>query len=356
VPLNEQLGFKGSRSCEIKQIYPEEKLCLTNFGPMVNLGKSLKLTVPARAVIVLQVQPADEKISEPKIYGIPATVRKTERGYQIKTAGEQGTTQRFAICLPEKYNINDINAVVRSDIPKQRARSWKATGLRVIAKDKQTILYEITFRQKFSQKLLSQWKVSAGNLKTGKNAGWMNDIVDGQIYNFPLFNNAASISYPIWPADADSQGFGALANFCGGYIENAFSETQDTYIDIELSGGKTTSTSQAVDYDIDLLPAEPLPAVAKDAAKNWWLQNDFQMPFMYGYGCEPQASEHIYMVLPFINAAKIKTIKAWINSQPVIVQQYKYPRNRSFGSYYIDLIGTAASGGSNRVVIYFAQE
>jgi hypothetical protein len=356
VPLNEQLGFKGSQLCEIKQIYPEEKLCLTNFGPMVNLGKSLKLTVPARAVIVLQVQPADEKISEPKIYGIPATVRKTEQGYQIKTTGEQGITQRFALRLPEKYNINDINAVVRSDIPKQRARSWKPTGLTVIAKDKDTILYEITFRQKFSQKLLSQWKILAGDFETGKTANWPNDIASGSDYSFPIFNEVEKISYPIWPWDADAQGFGALANFCGGYIENAFSEEQETYIDLTFTGGKTTSTSQAINYDVNLPPAEPLPAVAKDAAKNWWLQNDFQMPFMYGYGCEPQASEHIYMVLPFINSAKVKTIKAWINGQPADVQQYKYPRNRSMSSYYIDLVGTAASHGSNRVVIYFSQE
>lgn len=356
VPLDERLGFKGNQLCEIKQIYPEEKLCLTNFGPMINLGRQLKFTVPAHAVIVLQVQPAAEKISEPQIYGIPATISKTERGYQIKTSGQQGTTQRFAVRLPQKYSTDDVNTVVRADIPKQRARSRKPTGLTVVAKDKNTILYEITFRQKFSQKLLSQWKVSAGDLKTGKTADWPKELAAGQSYNFPLFNEAENISYPIWPADADKQGFGALANFCGGYIENTFSENQETYIDLTFAGGKTSSISQEINYEAELPPVEPLPGIAKDPAKCWWLQNDFQMPFMYGYGCEPQASEHIYIVLPFINTAKVKTIKAWINGQPADVQKYLYPRNRSFGSYYIDLIGTAAIGGNNRLVIYFSQE
>ena len=356
VPLDEQLGFKGNQLCEIKQLYPEEKLCLTNSGPLMNLGKQLKFTVPARAVIVLQVQPAEENISSPKVYGVAAAVTQIENSYQLKISGPQGTTQRFAVQYPEDYNINDIDAVVRSDIPKQRPRSFKPTSMTVIAKEKNTILYEITFRDKFSQKLLSQWKVLAGDLKTGQDAGWQKEIAGGQNYNFPLFNESADINYPIWPWDADKQGFGTLANFCGGYIENAFSENQDTYIDIELSGGKTSLTSQAINYDINLSSVEPLPNIAKDTAKSWWLQSEFQMPFMYGYGCEPQPGEHMYMVLPFINAAKVKTIKAWINGYPAAVQEYRAPRNRGVISYYVDLVGSAASRGTNRVVVYFSEQ
>jgi hypothetical protein len=356
VPLNEQLGFKGNQLCEIKQIYPEEKLCLTNFGPLINLGKSLKLTVPPRAVIVLQVQPVDGKIGSPKVYGIPASVTKIENGYQLKISGPQGATQRFAVQFPADFNINDLNAVVRSDIPKQRPRSWKPTGLTIVAKGKNTILYEITFRDKFSQKLLSQWKISAGDLKTGTDASWQKDIPAGQNYNFPLFNESAGINYPIWQWDADKQGFGALANFCGGYIENAFSEDQETYIDIIRGGKNVSSPLPEINYDVNFATAQSLPNIAKDTAKSWWLQSEVQIPFMYGYGCEPQPSEHIYMVLPFINAAKVKTIKAWINGNPADVQEYKYPRNRSMSSYYIDLVGSAASHGNNKVVIYFSEE
>jgi len=356
VPLTEQLGFKGDQRCEIKQLYPVEKRCLTNSGPFVQLGQQIPFRVPARQVIVLEVQPTPEETDSAEVYGIPAVIESTEKGYRLKTTGPQGATQRFVVCFPENVNTDTIRASVRSDIPKQRQRSWKPTGLTLISKDQRSALFEITFRNKIAPRVLSAWRVLPGDLQTGLNSGWPNGFGTGDSYEFPLFNGTAGMSLPLWPRDAEALGFGALANFCGGYIENSFSENQDTYIEITTAAdSEQTESLEELRYDVTVPPARALPAIAKESTRYWWVQHDVELPFMYGYGCEPAFQDHMFLVLPFLDSSRIKTLQAWINGSPVTVQNYRYPRNRNLGCYYIDLVGTAARGGNNRIVLFYEQ-
>jgi hypothetical protein len=356
VPFNERLGFAGDLRCEIKQLYPAEKRCLTSSGPFVRLGQQIPFRVPARQVIVLEVQPTPEETDSPKVYGIPAVVESTEKGYRLKTTGPQGSTQRFVVYFPESVNTDTIRASVRPDIPKQRQRSWKPTGLSLISKDQRSALFEITFRNKIAPRVLSVWRVLPGDLQTGLNSGWPNGFETGDSCEFPLFNGTAGMSLPLWPRDAEALGFGALANFCGGYIENSFSEDQDTYIEITLAADSDkTEPQEELRYDITVLPARTLPAVAKDSKKHWWVQHDVELPFMYGYGCEPAFQDHMFLVLPFLDSSKIKILQVWINGSPASVQNYRYPRNRNLGCYYIDLVGSAARGGNNRIVLFYEQ-
>lgn len=355
VPLNERLGFKGDQRCEIKQIYPVEKLCLTNSGPFVQLGRQIPFRVPARQVIVLEVQPAPAKTDSAKVYGIPAVVEATEKGYRLKTTGPQGTTRRFVVHFPENVDIHKVSAAVCPDIPKQRKRSWKPTPLTVLAKNQQSILFEITFRGKIAPHELSTWRILPGDLQTGLSSGWLKGFETGDSLDFPLFNESAGIQYPLWSGDADKQGLGTLSNFCGGYIENSFSEDQETVIDITTSAEDKTVVSQEMDYGIHVPPVRPLPDIAKDTTKTWWMQHDFQLPFMYGYGCEPAFQDHMFLTLPFLDSSRIKNIQVWINGQPMTVETYRYPRNRSLGCYYVDLVGSSAQAGNNRIVLYYEQ-
>jgi hypothetical protein len=355
VPLNERLGFTGNQQCEIKQIYPVEKLCLTNSGPFVQLGQQIPFIVPARQVVVLEIQPPAKKIDVPTVYGIPAVVESTKQGYRVRTSGPQGTTCRFVVRFPEKVDVSKLSAAVCPDIPKQPKRSWKPTALKMVAKDEQSLMFEMTFRRGIAPHQLSAWRAVSGDLQTGLSSGWSNGFETGDSFEFPLFNESAGIHYPLWSWDADKQGFGTLSNFCGGYIENSFSEDQETVIDITTSAEDKTAVPQEMDYGIHVPPLRPLPSIAKDTAKTWWLQHDFQLPFMYGYGCEPAFQEHMFLVLPFLDSSRIKNIQLWINGQQVVVQAYRYPRNRSLGCYYVDLVGSPAHAGSNRVVLHFEQ-
>ncbi len=61
------------------------------------------------------------------------------------------------------------------------------------------------------------------------------------------------------------------------------------------------------------------------------------------------------MVLPFLDSSRIKNIQVWINGQQVVVQAYRYPRNRSLGCYYVDLVGSPAHAGNTRIVLHFEQ-
>ena len=43
-----------------------------------------------------------------------------------------------------------------------------------------------------------------------------------------------------------------------------------------------------------------------------------------------------------------------INGEPLEVRWYAYPRNRGFGCYYADLVGTSAHRGDNVLTVHYA--
>jgi hypothetical protein len=77
---------------------------------------------------------------------------------------------------------------------------------------------------------------------------------------------------------------------------------------------------------------------------------------MYTIGAEPAFDEHTLLVLPFVRQSRVRVVAAWINGVPLDVRKYQYPRNRALSCFYADLVGSAAVGGENRLVIHFEQE
>jgi hypothetical protein len=73
---------------------------------------------------------------------------------------------------------------------------------------------------------------------------------------------------------------------------------------------------------------------------------------MYTIGSEPAFDEHTILVLPLVRHAQAKRVSAWVNGQALDVRFYRYPRNRQLGCFYADLVGTAAVGGENKLVVY----
>ncbi len=95
-----------------------------------------------------------------------------------------------------------------------------------------------------------------------------------------------------------------------------------------------------------------MPAEALDPQTSWWLETSFALPFMYTMGAEPAFDEHTVLVLPTIRQGQIASLQAWVNGSPLEVRLYRYPRNRGLGCYWADLVGTAAAGGDNRLVVH----
>jgi hypothetical protein len=350
VPLDASLGFSGTSRCELSEFYPVERRRLTEQGRFVRLGTSIRVHVPAQTVLVLAVKPAPDKIDAPRLYGLPGTIEATSRGYLLKTWGAQGRTERCAVLLPEGSKPI-VSATVRN-VPKQPKRLWANTPIHIAAQNAEGIAADVTFRRDAAPDELRQWEVKPGSLAEGTAAGWTGGFKDGTALRFPLFVDAASVRLPLWDADADKLGLGPLANFCGAYVENAFAETQETWIDLVV-GEKANHPKGNVAAHEPAIVSHPMPEIAMSKSRSWWTQTSFHLPFMYTIGAEPSLDEHTLLVLPFVRQSRVRAVSAWINGAPLEVRKYQYPRNRALSCFYADLVGTAAVGGENRLVVHY---
>jgi hypothetical protein len=350
VPLDSTMGFTATGRCEIRELYPTEQLCLTALGPFVTLGTKLPLHVPAQQVLVLEVRPVPEKVDSPRLYGLPGTVGSTRAGYLIKTQGPQGRSARFAVLLPPG-SPGIVAAEVRPDVPKQPKRLWAPTPLKLLAANEQGTLLEVNFRRDPAPTELREWQVRSGGFDEGVAAKWNAGLAGGETLKFPLFVDVqpSDVKLPLSDEDADQLGLGPLANFCGAYIENTFSEIQETWIDLK-TGPAAAPLGNLVTEERPSVRRRLEPA-AKDARKNWWLQTGFYLPFMNTIGAEPAFDEHPFLVLPLIRHKRVTEIRAWINGVPLAVQRYAYPRNRALGCYYADLLGSGARGDQENVLV-----
>lgn len=356
VPLGESLGFSGSGRVEIAELHPVERLRLTEHGPFPLLGSTLRMTVPAQTVLVLEVRPAPERIAGPRLAGVPGTVEKTPDGYLIKTRGQQGTSERAALLLPP--GKDRIAAVTVRDYPKQPKRDWSPTPVTLLASGPEGAVVDLTFRRDLAPTDLREWRVRPGSLADGAASGWEKALPEGVAARFPLFSDLepGAVPLPLWDDAADKAGLGPIADFCGGFVENAFSEVQETWIDLRTGEPPAGLPKRAPVTRAQTAALRPLPELAKRMEAGWWAETTFHLPFMYAYACEPFFDEHTFLVLPFVRQARVAQVKAWINGQPLEVRDYSYPRNRNLACFYADLVGTGAKGGENRLVVYFERQ
>ncbi len=355
VPLDSSLGFTGKGRVEIAELYPVERLRLTEHGTSVALGSKISVNVPAQTVIVLEAKPVPERIDKPRLYGVPGTIEAKNGSYLIKTSGPQGTTERCAVVLPGASK--PVASVEVHDYPKQPKRLWAPTPVKMVATSGNATAMDVTFRRDAAPNELRQWQVKSGSLADGTAAGWTTDLRDATSLKFPLFVDVKdeTVQFPMWDAAADKAGLGPLADFCGAYVENAFYEDQETWIELKTGDtpGAPRAAVKAVKPDTVL---RSLPELAKSGDKSWWARTNFHLPFMYTLGSEPFLDEHTILVLPFVRQSRIGQVRAWINGQPLEVRAYLYPRNRSYACFYADLVGTAAKGGDNTLVVYFERQ
>lgn len=349
VPLDARLGFDAEGLCEVRQLHPTEQWELTSAGPTPAYGTTLEVKAPAQQVVVLEVRPAEAAIDAPRVYGVPATLAQADDGWTLETAGPQGVTARFAVRAPEGEAALTA-AEVRTDKPKQALRHYADTPLAGLGQDGACSLFEVTFRRTAAPIELRDWTVRAGSGADGEANGWMNGLGDAaSAVRLPLFAGHASVQAPVTLAETRAAGMGPLANFCGGYVDNAFSEMQPTWID--LRAGEALPAAEIVAAAVATDGPES-PEVAGDGARSWWLQTDFHLPFMYTIGAEPAFDEHTVLVLPMVDAARVTELKAWVNGAPLNVQRYAYPRNRGLSTWWATLVGTGAHGGDNRLVVH----
>ena len=242
-------------------------------------------------------------------------------------------------------------AKVRPDVPKQPKRQWAATPLKIIANNGATVLLELAFRRGCAPTQLRTWTVRPGSLRQGLRSRWNHGLPRGQKLKFPLFVGVSDIALPITDTRADELGMGPLANFMAAYIDNAFSEEQETWIELKAGG---QHLKQGIVGSGEALPIRnSLHPLAKDTQKQWWLETSFFLPFINRGGTEPRPEDHPQLVLPMIRRKQLRNIRAWIIGLPLPVTQYNYPRNPKLGCFHSDLMDSGARGQQkNRLVIF----
>jgi hypothetical protein len=354
LPLDESLGFTGRGECEVAELHPWERLRLTDRGPFVKLPTKLPVVAPPQTVVVLEIRPRPRTIAVPRLYGIPGEIVRAADGYVLRTSGPQGTTERFAVLLPAGSEpIATVEAEKKIPDLDRRQWDWDPTALKLIASGRQGALVELTFRRKAPSADLRRWSVRSGSREEGLKANWQAGLSQAMDTAFPLFSQGDS---PLTAEKLKQEGNGPLSNFCGAYLENGFSEDQDTTVYLRTGAGTSPAVPAATGLESLINVAAPvLPAAASPLAKNkagsWWLQTKFTTPLAQWGGGEGKLDDHTLIVLPFVDQNRVKQIGVWINGQPVDVQTYRYPRNRNMTCRWIDIVGTAIHPGVNDLVL-----
>ncbi len=353
VPMDSSLGFAGSQQCEVREWYPVERLRLTSQGPLVTLGTKVAMHVPAQQVLVLEVTPAPENVEHPRMYGLPGSIQATSTGYRLRTHGSQGSTERFAVVVPPG-DPGIVAAEVLRDIPKQPKRLWAPTTVKQLAANRQGTLMEVTFRRRAAPTELRRWGVKPGELKEGLAAKWSSGFAAVEKL-FPLFVDVdeTDLQPPLSDALADKLALGPLANFCGAYIDNAFSEMQETWID--LTTGEAQTIAGRLESEETLPPPIPVDPLLRDPARGWWLMTHFYLPFICNGGTESAFAEHPILALPLLRHQQLIKLSGWINEVPLAVEQYRYPRNPKLGCHYADLVNSGARGGQDNLLVLHMQ-
>ncbi len=337
VPLDARLGFSGSADCELVELYPSERMRLTENGPFVKIGQSLLIDAPAQEVIVLEVRPAPKSVTKPRLYGLPGSVTQTADGYLVKTSGFQGSSEKAMVVLPNgSAEVKGLE--IRTDIPEMDRRHWpfEVTQAKLTKSDSLGAEVDLTFRRQTPTTEIRRWQVMPGSLDEGMKQNWPAGLPSTHSIQTPLSADGASQT-------------GALAHFGGAYVDNAFGEMQPT--EFTLLTTRSTVPARTVKKDEPVLQAISSPKEL-GSSKSWWCSSSITLPFINSYGCEPGFYDHPILVLPISSNPSVAKLSVWINGQPVAVNEYRYPRNRGYLTRWVDLLGVTHMGENSLVVYY----
>ena len=161
---------------------------------------------------------------------------------------------------------------------------------------------------------LRSWRMNPGSLEEGLAAAWHVALASGEEVRFPLFSDT-EIQLPITDDDSSRLALGPVANFCGAYVDNAFSERQETWIELHQSGLSSQSPIRFTSTET-LQERKPLPSLAKRSEREWWFETNLKIPFLHSLGFDASFDEHTILVFPLLRQKQLKTLNGWIMALP----------------------------------------
>ena len=212
------------------------------------------------------------------LYGLPGEIRQTGDHSVRLTQVPQGAVERFCVLTGGRDALITTASVPTPTSRHQPDGQRSPTIVNAIGRAGRATIFELTFRREPAPTELRQWLVRPGNLERGVAGEWQNSLPDDATTIRACFPAVAGPNDPAQVAALPN----ALTNFQGAEIDNAFSELQETWIDLRAS---PASAVGAAGPNPNTLAAEaslpPGPALAKAPGTDWWFQTRFTLPFMF---------------------------------------------------------------------------
>ncbi len=303
--LDRSIGLAGGGPYEVVDVYPRQCPIAEQPLPCCRPGESLAFHLPPYSVRFLEIRPWKAS-GEPRFFGLPATVRKIRGGYRATLRAPQGERVVLGLALPAGETAETVSARQKPSVPMY---TFPASA-RLLEQAGSLARIEVVFPRTPAPRALTAWRIQPGDVAVDLPAS------DG-------------------------------AGFLGARISGVFSEDLDVCLDIRTCAADPDPTA--------FLPARMPPerqATSLPAAPRQVFETDFELPFIEptAYGCMPGWDDDTIVDLSFADPARIASIEAAIDGQPIEVRKYRYPRGSDWISYYLELTG-AVNPGAHKLTL-----
>ena len=292
--LDGGIGLAAGERFTVREIYPRECAISEQPLPYAARGAEIACVVPPHGVRFLEVTPYVEA-EDVQVFGLPARVRRTKRGYRLTLKAPQGETVQLGLVLPPGEAVAAVSARQTPTVPLYTF----PVSAEIVDTHGNCAWLDVTFPREQAPRALTRWQV------------------DGVAVELPQDGCA----------------------FLGGLVYGAFSEDYEVQLDV-----RTRPTEDAGRF----LPAitTPVPSAPVPTAARQTFTTEFILPFIepVAYGCMPDLLDDTVMELAFTDPAVIAEIDARLNGQPIEVRRFPYPRRPEWHSCYLELTGQASPG------------
>lgn len=297
--LDGSIGLESGKRFLLSEVYPNRCLLAEQSLPFSPFGQQVNCVIPPHSVRYIQIAPYKKATATVQVYGLPASVEKTEAGYRLSLSAPQGSRLPVGIVLPEGQTIKSVSARQK---PTVRMYTFSASAA-ILARNGNSARVQVVFPREKAPRELTQWKVTPGDV---------------------------AVELP-------AKGCVLL----GAIVHGAFTEDYEVELDLVVVNGPVQPGAMPAPK-----VAAPKPVVAVPAAAKQTFTTGFNLPFMEGanYGVIPGYEDDAVIELAFARPNAIKSITARINGKPMEVRKYFYPRRTAWYGYYIELTGNTFHG------------
>lgn len=352
--VSESIGLLEGDEFWLREWYPERKWRLANDRPILRRNDHVKFEVPASSIMILEFVPCSGG-ERPSIWGIPMGEEASPESFSFER--RLSTPRRVAVALPEGTQSAGVTVDGRQ-VPTRMVDG--------------TVLFEdipVAPYGERSNPELRNWVVRCEDYATGVSKNYIRSMTAaGEVTHFPLAS-VMKCEQPdkllFEPAAIQYEGEN-VGKFLGAYVYNtdcyAFRGAAQ-YAHIEV---KPDESSSMVALEAVKSAETPTGPTEFPATKEYWAGTRMTIPYYSNSLGENvlNYSEHLYVLLPFVDYQNIEELKAWINgreAETTTLDYYRaapgqnfdtpYPKSGKY-SYYIDGTKWGLKTGENTIVIY----